>query len=80
MASGMIANPGTKLGPCRKQCEHRDCAENRALVAKLCRICGKPIGYMTSFFQEDNWASVVHADCALDEVDRERATLARVAR
>lgn len=57
----MIDEPGNGSGPCAPTCEHEDCAENRALVARPCVLCGKPIGYSAKLYIDDDGAK--HATC-----------------
>jgi hypothetical protein len=74
MAASALAEPGTKFGPCRKGCAHRDCAANRATAAAECRFCSAPIGYDTAFYRDDEprvgW---VHAVCFETAVEQGRA-------
>ena len=65
MATGTIARPGTKQGPCRR-CSHKDCAEMRILAQEDCRLCGFPIGYETPFYQSSGGPA--HAACAEAEL------------
>jgi hypothetical protein len=51
-------------GICR-ECNHLDCATSRALRAKPCAICGKPIAAYAKFYTDDN-RQPVHAVCAWD--------------
>jgi hypothetical protein len=70
MAASRLPSPGTKLGPCKRKCEHRDCAETRRMSESICRICSKPIGYETRFYGDG--PGFVHAICLEDEVEAER--------
>lgn len=68
MNSGMLAQPGHKLGPCIDTCEHADCKASRAFAAKVCRHCGKRIGYEILFYRDEHeerypYQRLVHADC-----------------
>jgi len=63
MAAGILPKPGMKLGPCRKPCSHRDCAESRRMAATICRFCGLAVGYNTRFYNADG---LCHADCLED--------------
>jgi hypothetical protein len=54
MAAGVLPKPGTKFGPCKGTCEHRDCAATRSQAASACPSCGKPIEYDTRFYQQDD--------------------------
>lgn len=62
MAAGRLPAPGTELGPCVPSCGHTDCAETRTMAATSCFLCGKPIGYETSLYQEPD-KRLVHAAC-----------------
>lgn len=54
MAVGMLNRPGTKFGPCKNKCEHRDCAAARKQAANPCAVCLKPIGYENGYFIVDH--------------------------
>jgi hypothetical protein len=58
--------PGTPYGACGADCAHRDCAWQRATAAKLCWMCGDPIGHNRLFIEDKD--GVVHADCLADEL------------
>lgn len=49
MATSMISKPGTKYGPCKEECEHRDCKELRLIASAVCVKCGEVIGYDSRF-------------------------------
>ena len=51
MGWGMIAAPGTEVGPCKEECKHTDCAVTRVMAESLCIHCNKPIGYEKKFYQ-----------------------------
>jgi hypothetical protein len=74
MAAGQLQKPGTKYGPCKSDCTHRDCAETRTMAEALCRICSYRIGYETLFFQEGSVRALVHEACVAAEIEREQAT------
>jgi hypothetical protein len=38
-----------------------------------CRVCGKPIGYETRFFQEGSIRELVHEECPEKELDDQKA-------
>ena len=70
----MISAPGTKLGPCKGGCKHRDCEASRVEAAKICPACDKPIGYDTAFTTMRDKAGLPwtwHNLCA--EIDAEKA-------
>lgn len=75
MAAISLASPGTKYGPCKAPCQHRDCAATRLMAESICRLCGKPIGYDTRCYADpdspDPLASV-HASCLEDAIEAER--------
>jgi hypothetical protein len=77
MAVGNLPPVGSQYGPCAEPCVHLDCAATRECAAAPCRICSEPIGYETGFFQESEPQLrpriYVHAMCAFDEVEKERA-------
>lgn len=52
MKMGWITNaaPGTKFGPCKKPCKHRDCEASRVEATTECYLCHKHIGYETKFY------------------------------
>ena len=52
MAASILANPGTKYGPCDAECEHTDCIQTRKMAQVICTYCGKEIGYGTCFYHE----------------------------
>lgn len=52
MAAGTIQKPGSKFGPCKKACEHIDCAASRNIAKAACVYCSKPIGYVTAYYRE----------------------------
>lgn len=75
MAAGVLPKPGTKLGPCTTECQHRDCAENRFIAGCECRFCRKSIGYGARFYLDPEAAPAtpddrrwVHAVCLEDSV------------
>jgi hypothetical protein len=74
MASGTLAAPGTKYGPCEGACEHRDCSHARQMAAVVCRICEQPIGFEKMFYDEHLHGKLcvdlVHAFCAEGEIKR----------
>lgn len=73
MAAGILPKPGTKYGPCRKLCLHRDCNSIKLDARAKCHICSKPIGYNVRFYREDD-GRLVHALCIELQVEQEQAT------
>lgn len=72
MAAGTIPSPGSKYGPCKSACQHRDCAENREDAASACRHCGKPIGFDTRMYADGHPRKFVHAACEEAAVEAEQ--------
>lgn len=72
MAAIHISKPGSEFGPCEGECEHIDCAENRATAAAACRLCGEAIGYERAFYDEGDGSRPVwtHATCLRAAVER----------
>ena len=78
MAAGTLPKPGLRvrrggrwveIGPCVGPCEHKDCAQTRAMAESRCRLCGVKIGYEVRFYRDpdaDSPAVIVHADCLED--------------
>jgi hypothetical protein len=61
MAAGTLPKPGTKYGPCKGDCEHRDCAATRRMAGTACPTCGDKIGYNRRFYETDR--GLEHAYC-----------------
>jgi hypothetical protein len=72
MAAGILPKPGSKAGPCRKNCQHIDCAETRERASSQCLYCRLPIGYDVRVYQHGDYT--VHARCHEDAADK-NATL-----
>ena len=71
MAAGILPKPGTKLGPCKTICKHRDCAETRGVADSLCHVCQKPIGYGVGYYRHDQFGGAYdHAWCAEEAAER----------
>jgi len=68
MAAGVLPKPGTKYGPCKKDCKHRDCSLTRGDAMRLCSFCHKPIGYGVRYYRSD--AGLDHAVCAEDDAEK----------
>lgn len=69
MAASTIPAPGTKLGPCDKDCKHRDCARNRQDAKEVCRFCRKAIGFGVRYYTDPEAptpTALVHAACLKD--------------
>jgi hypothetical protein len=71
MAAGRLPEPGSEFGPCIGECKHLDCAEVRHDAAALCAMCKTAIGYGVAFFRVMN-RELVHEQCALQAIERER--------
>lgn len=66
MAAGILSLPGTKHGPCKNECKHKDCAGTRKMAESICPRCEKAIGYETRFYKitgEITGTEYYHADC-----------------
>lgn len=70
MAAGRLSAPGTKYGPCEKECGHKDCAETRSMAQVVCHYCEEPIGYERGFYKSDG--DLVHSSCLEDAIEKER--------
>jgi hypothetical protein len=75
MAMGILAAPGTKVGPCKTKCGHIDCRQTRADAAAQCRFCGKAIGYGVGFIRARLTGALAHDDCAHEAMERNDARL-----
>lgn len=71
MAAGVLPKPGTELGPCTEDCQHRDCAETRRMAESKCHLCGEPIDYGVRFYADADQLS--HARCAEEKAERVHA-------
>lgn len=71
MAAAMLAEPGTKAGPCIEPCDHPDCRVTRDMASCHCEICGGVIGYGRRYYyrgkNDDREGGdpfgLVHASC-----------------
>ena len=81
MSATWISAPGTKYGPCKEACGHRDCAASRADAEKVCKYCGKFIGYETAYYadgpEKDRFASLVHQICELKAIEAEESKVTK---
>lgn len=73
MAAGILPAPGTKVGPCKGKCSHRDCAKTKDDASAECRFCAKPIGYGVGFFRSRLSGELAHAFCFEEAVERNDA-------
>lgn len=71
MAAGILAEPGSALGPCAEECAHRDCSAVRATATAICRFCSKQIGYGFRFYDDDG-RGFVHARCLEEAIEQGR--------
>jgi hypothetical protein len=79
---GWITNaaPGTKYGPCKKPCKHKDCEAARIEASTECYLCHKPIGYETKFYCDTFYGDAGeltgrtyrHFLCAIREAEAKR--------
>lgn len=75
MAAGVLPKPGSKVGPCKGKCRHKDCAQTRADAASPCCFCQKPIGYGDNFFRARLDGGLAHGSCVEAAVERNDARL-----
>jgi hypothetical protein len=61
MAAGILPKPGTKLGPCKKECGHIDCLQIRSEAECTCLYCRKKVGYGVRVYRHGDY--MVHARC-----------------
>ena len=73
MAARILPKPGTKLGPCKGTCKHRDCAQTRGDATAICRFCSTPIGYNVGFFRSSLSGDLAHAFCMEEAIERNDA-------
>lgn len=73
MAVGILPKPGTKVGPCKGVCQHRDCAQTKGDALSLCRFCGKTIGYGVGFFRSRLSGVLAHSVCFEEAAERNDA-------
>lgn len=66
MSASWIPRPGGPFGPCRGECDHRECLDARRQADAKCELCPLPIGYEVPFFERES-AGFVHARCAESE-------------
>lgn len=77
MAAGTITTPGTKYGPCKETCKHKDCAGTRAMAASICPGCKKAIGYNAPFYNlglgewptDLHFQGYAHATCTEEAIE-----------
>lgn len=80
MAAGTLPRPGTDLGPCDDDCQHRDWAATREQAATECIHCDEPIGYDTPFIIVERVSEpganerlvLAHRICELEALDAMR--------
>lgn len=73
MAAGILPRPGTKIGPCKGKCQHRDCAQTKADALSPCRFCRKAIDYGVGFYRARLSGELAHAFCFEEAVERNDA-------
>jgi len=77
MAAGILPLPGTKIGPCKEECKHKDCAHTRQIAESICPECQKAIGYETRFYNlrkgelvsNSDFEGYAHADCVEEQYE-----------
>ena len=62
MAAGFTSRIGTADGDVCAACAHTDCRAGRALIARACVYCGKPLGEQVRFYSLDD-NTVAHYLC-----------------
>lgn len=73
MGASRLPGIGTELGPCEGDCQHTDCIETKQMSKVKCRICGREIGFETSFYSEDSKNNqLVHAVCLEKEIEKRK--------
>ncbi len=80
MAAGTLPAIGTKYGPCKSDCVHRDCMSTKAMAKALCIRCGEPIGYGVRFYEDRETmpslgcaTALVHALCEERAIEAEQS-------
>jgi len=73
MAAEILPAPGTKLGPCKGQCKHRDCAQTREDATAPCRFCQQPVGYDKRFYRSRLSGELAHAMCYEEAIEQNDA-------
>lgn len=65
MSAAYLASISDIQGPCSDECQHLDCAETRAMAAKMCRLCDNQMGFGVFFYSdpEGQDGDIVHASC-----------------
>jgi hypothetical protein len=73
MAAGVLPKPGSKFGPCRAACKHRDCQQTKRDAFTVCRFCSQSIGYDVRFVRARLSGSLAHESCLESAVERNDA-------
>jgi hypothetical protein len=74
MGYSAIPALGSKYGPCKGECVHRDCLATRRDAAKECSICKTPIGYETNYYRNEE-GGLEHAACVWAREEQRQATM-----
>lgn len=69
MAWSMIPTPGTKYGPCKEECSHKDCNQSRSIANKICPYCNQFIGYEKPFCIDEN-KNTCHYSCLIYDIEK----------
>ena len=71
MAAGILAAPGSKLGPCEGGCAHVDCKSTKLDAGAACTFCTKAIGYDVRFYRgRAGTGALAHAACLEDAAEK----------
>ena len=49
--------------PCSASCDHEPCGKVRELAARVCRFCGRAIGYQRPYHVSPRIGEAAHAEC-----------------
>lgn len=71
MAASILPAPGSKYGPCKEDCGHRDCKNTRDMAGTPCGICGEKVGYNRAFYNDGKYG-LVHAVCLEEKIEQEK--------
>lgn len=73
MAAGFLSKPGSKFGPCKTRCNHKDCMATRETARAYCKYCWGEIGFERRFFVLEEHMSekvLCHEACAIEEQEK----------
>lgn len=69
MAYIILSEPGTKYGPCKEPCAHKDCAATRKEAESICSLCSQPLGYQRKITRDNEYGEV-HMMCLEGGLER----------